>query len=73
MARTNYSGTRCPKCEKTSFEVVDDAPSESTYRYSYLRCSSCKTFLAAFDFDPVGAIVAVIKADVKEIKKKLPS
>ncbi len=67
----NYSGTKCPKCESINFEMVDDLPKDSQYKYSYLRCVSCKTFLAGFDFAPVGAAVADIYKYVREIKRHL--
>jgi hypothetical protein len=43
---TNYSGTKCPKCESKNFELAEDAPNSSRFKFYYLRCSSCKTFLA---------------------------
>ncbi|HEV3223283.1 MAG TPA: hypothetical protein VGZ90_10405 [Puia sp.] len=62
---TNYSRTKCPKCELMIFEVVEDIPNDSAgglpaYKYCYLRCSNCKTFLAAFDFAPIGKLITEI-------------
>lgn len=39
----NYSNSKCPKCGMTSFEVVDETPTKSTYILMFTRCSSCKT------------------------------
>ncbi|MDP4150454.1 MAG: hypothetical protein Q8943_13670, partial [Bacteroidota bacterium] len=65
MSQTNYSGTKCPKCEASTFELTHDVPhssdgKQSTYRYYYLRCSKCKTFLSAFDFIAVGGVIEKI-------------
>lgn len=60
MAITNYSGTKCPKCEKTSFEMVEGAPTNSTYKYFYIRCSSCKTFLSVVEYLPFAERVEII-------------
>jgi hypothetical protein len=64
---TNYSQTKCPKCEQTRFELVEDTPDaaiSSNYKYYYLRCSSCKTFLSAFDFAAIGALVTKMAAQM---------
>jgi DNA-directed RNA polymerase subunit RPC12/RpoP len=42
----NYSGTRCPYCEKVDvFELVEDTPKGSEEIETYLRCKSCYKFL----------------------------
>lgn len=43
----NASGTKCPNCQKSGFELVEDSPSGSAWKMSYIRCTSCKTFLQA--------------------------
>lgn len=45
----NYSGTKCPKCENTSFEVVNDTPTNSTFPMMYCRCNSCKTIISILE------------------------
>lgn len=60
----NYSHTKCPKCERTTFELVEDAPAKSGYKMWYLRCSSCHTFLQALDYYNVNV-------QLDDIKKKL--
>lgn len=46
----NKSFTKCPKCERTLFELVEDAPTHSNYKFFYLRCSSCHTFLGVLPY-----------------------
>lgn len=43
MLTENYSGTKCPKCENTSFEEVKESPLKSLIMVSIIRCVSCKT------------------------------
>ena len=50
----NYSGTKCPKCENTSFEVVNDTPKDSNFKLMYVRCYSCKTLVSVLDFFNLG-------------------
>lgn len=54
---TNTSGTKCPKCEKSGFEVVEDIPNNSNFRKNYLRCMHCKTFLAMSYFNNTNVLI----------------
>lgn len=49
MNLENYSGTKCPKCESTSFEVVNDKPIDSNFDLMYIRCFSCKTLISVLE------------------------
>lgn len=42
---TNYSGSKCPSCENKGFEMVEDAPYRSAYKFMYVRCMNCKTLI----------------------------
>ena len=67
MALNNYSNTKCPKCEATRFELAEDIPSKSNFKLFYLRCSSCKTFLASLDYYSNSLIIE----DLEKVKKAL--
>lgn len=71
MHIANHSGTKCPKCEKSNFELVEDFPTHSNFKHYYMRCSFCKTFLAAFPFLETNVLVDNLHNDVKKIKSKL--
>lgn len=64
----NYSGTKCPKCQSTQFELKEDTPNNSNWRYQYLRCSSCYTFLAVLPFNNTNVL---LENEFKKIKGKL--
>lgn len=67
MVSTNYSRTKCPKCEAMRFELVEDTPDKSNFKLFYLRCSSCKTFLASLDYYSNSLIID----DLEKVKKAL--
>lgn len=71
MAAYNYSGTKCPKCEHTSFEYAEDTPTNAPYAKHYLRCSKCKTFLAMTFINNTNILVEKVQKDIDEIKRKV--
>lgn len=56
----NYSGSKCPECKKTFFELVEDAPTNSNYKYQYLRCSSCKTLITVLPFHNTNVLLETL-------------
>jgi phage FluMu protein Com len=67
----NTSGTKCPKCDKTSFELVEDFPSKAAFKMQYIRCSSCNTFLQALSYLNTNALIETLQADIEKLKKKM--
>ncbi len=46
----NYSGSKCPKCELTNFEMVQETPTHSAFNIWFIRCTDCKIVVGATDF-----------------------
>ena len=67
----NYSFTKCPKCDKTQFEFIEDTPTNSNWKYYYLRCSSCKTFLQVLPFHDTNSKIERLQEDINKIKTKI--
>jgi hypothetical protein len=60
MFRNNYSNSKCPKCEKTFFEVVEDTPLNSNWKMFYVRCNSCKTVIGITEYFNLGSLIKKI-------------
>lgn len=67
----NTSGTKCPKCGETHFELVKDFPSKGAFWMYYMRCSECKTFLQALPVYDTNGLLGTIQEDINKIKKKI--
>lgn len=67
----NNSGTKCPKCDSTNFELVKDFPTNASWVMQYIRCSVCKSFLQALYVDNVSLQVKNLHEDVRKIKVKI--
>jgi len=71
MDTPNQSQTKCPKCGNTYFELIEDYPTSSNYKFWYMRCSSCKTFLQAMPFLSTNSKIIKLQEDIDKIKIKL--
>jgi hypothetical protein len=56
--------TKCPKCENTEFEVVNETPVNSNYELMFIRCTKCQIVVGVLDSYNVGALI-------KKFAKKL--
>lgn len=56
----NYSGSKCPKCEWSSFETVVETPTNSNFKLQFIRCSSCKTVVSTKEYYNLGALLEKI-------------
>lgn len=56
--------SKCPKCEHTEFEVVNETPVNSNYELIFIRCTNCHTVAGVLDYYNVGALI-------KKMAKKL--
>jgi ssDNA-binding Zn-finger/Zn-ribbon topoisomerase 1 len=43
------SCSKCPKCEKSGFEVSTESPKNSNYKVTFVRCSFCKTVVGTME------------------------
>lgn len=67
----NYSNTKCPKCSSNKFEFVEDIPSNSNWKFQYLRCSACNTFLQILPFHDTNNKIDILQEDIKKIKTRM--
>lgn len=67
----NYSGTKCPHCEKVGFELVEDAPYKSKFKFYYIRCMSCHTFLGVVEYMHIGTSLGSVLGKLDEIFTKV--
>lgn len=49
--------SKCPKCENTEFEVVNETPVNSNYELIFVRCTNCLSVIGVIDFYNVGSLV----------------
>jgi len=47
---TNYSNSKCPSCNNSSFEMIEETPKGSSFKLMFIRCKSCKTVVGVTDY-----------------------
>ena len=57
--------SKCPKCETSEFEVVNETPVNSNYELIFIRCKNCLTVVGVLDYYNVGALVKKLAAKLK--------
>lgn len=65
---TNYSNSKCPKCENMSFEEVRESPLKSLIMVNFIRCISCKTVIGVRECE---SSAELIKSLAKKLNIKL--
>lgn len=51
------NSSKCPKCENSNFEVVNELPVNSNYELIFVRCASCHTVVGAVDYYNIGSLI----------------
>ena len=49
--------SKCPRCEKTRFEVVLESPDNSNFKMQFIRCWSCKTVVGVLEYYNNGVLI----------------
>lgn len=57
--------SKCPKCENTEFEVVNETPVNSNYELIFARCALCKTVVGVIDFYNVGTLIKKLASKLR--------
>jgi phage FluMu protein Com len=41
--------SKCPNCQKSGFEISTESPSNSNFKVTFVRCTSCKTVVGTLE------------------------
>jgi hypothetical protein len=65
--------SKCPKCESTIFEMIENTPHHSNYKLQFIQCSSCKTVIGVMDFYNIGYKLEQLEKQIEEMDNKINS
>lgn len=59
----------CPKCDSHNFELVENCPSESNFKFMFVQCVSCGAVVGVMDYYNIGAKLKTIEAKIDKLPK----
>lgn len=57
--------SKCPVCNSTEFEVVNEIPANSNYELIFVRCRKCLSVIGVIDYYNVGALIKKLAFKLK--------
>ena len=61
--------TRCPHCNSTSFEMVENSPRTSRYRLHAVQCASCGAPFTFMEYHNIGRMMEKQNEALKKIAR----
>ena len=58
--------SKCPKCDNTYFEMIENSPNKSKYKLLFVQCSKCGSVVGTMEYFNIGA-------KISELEKKIDS
>jgi hypothetical protein len=49
--------SKCPKCENSSFEMVEQTPRGSAFKLMFIQCEACKSVAGVMDYYNIGSVI----------------
>jgi len=63
--------SRCPQCENTAFEVVENSPSKSRFKLLFVQCGKCGSVIGTMDFFNVGSMIETVESKIEKLERSL--
>ena len=61
----------CPKCENTTFEMVENSPRNSQFKVMFIQCASCGAVIGVADYYNIGNQNVKTQEAIKKIARQL--
>ena len=56
--------SKCPKCDATSFEIMENSPKNSNFKIIFIQCSNCGCVVGTMDYFNLGAKINELEQKV---------
>ena len=61
--------SKCGFCDNKSFEIEDNSPKNSSFRYTFIQCDACKAVVGVVEAVNPIAVMNQIKVQLNNIKE----
>jgi len=59
--------SKCSNCGSSSFEIVQNSPSKSNYKLTFVQCSSCGAVVGVMDYYNIGSRISDLEKKVDSL------
>lgn len=59
--------SKCPSCEKTRFELKENSPTGSKFKFNFIQCSACGTVVGVADYFHIPTLIHGLQETVEKI------
>lgn len=63
--------SQCPKCESTSFELINQQPSGTYFEFSFIQCAGCATPVGVVESRNIGTLLHDQKLEIASLASRL--
>lgn len=61
----------CIKCGRSSFEMVENSPHGSNFKYMFVQCTSCGSVIGFTDYHNTGSQLEDLTKKLEDLTKKV--
>ena len=63
--------SKCPSCDHRMFEMVENEPYKSNFKYMFIQCSKCGSVVGLTEYFNVGKLVKDQQNSIDSLKKQV--
>lgn len=63
--------SKCAKCNSFSFEIVEQSPRNSKYKFFFVQCSVCGSPIGVLEYFNSGAKIEIVENKIQSLERKI--
>ena len=69
--KKNMATSSCPKCSNASFELKENTPKGSNYKFYFVQCASCGTVISCMEYISNNNLLYEVKALLENLNNRI--
>ena len=61
--------SKCPKCDNTFFELVENSPAKSNFKLMFVQCSKCGAVVGVMDYYNIGSVIKKVEEKIDRLER----
>ena len=63
--------SKCATCNSLSFEMVEQSPKNSKYKFFFVQCSICGSPVGVLEYFNSGAKIEIVEKKIQSLESKI--